>query len=76
MSVRFLRFTLPVCGAALILTALGVAQPDNGASLTIRFANGTSQFHVGEVIPVELAFSTSVPDAYDMNTACAWPVPA
>jgi hypothetical protein len=52
-----------------MLTAPGLAQPDHGASLTIRFAKGTSQFHVGEVISVELAFSASVADAYDMNTA-------
>jgi hypothetical protein len=39
-----------------------------GASLTILFASGTSVFHVGEVIPVELSFTASLPDTYDMDT--------
>src|ERR1700730_15013718 len=38
------------------------------ASLTIHFANGTSTFHAGEVIPIELSFAASLPDAYDMDT--------
>jgi len=38
------------------------------ASLTIHFAGGTSTFHVGEVIPIELSFTASLPDAYDMAT--------
>lgn len=38
------------------------------ASLTIHFAGGTSNFHVGEVIPIELSFTASLPDAYDMDT--------
>jgi len=42
--------------------------PDSAVSLTIRFANGTSQFHVGEIIPLELAFSASVPRTFEMNT--------
>jgi hypothetical protein len=69
MGVGFLRSTLPAYVVVLVLATSGLAQLDNGASLTIRFANGTSQFHVGEVIPIELGFSASVPDAYDMNTA-------
>lgn len=42
--------------------------PDSAVSLTIRFASGTSQFHVGEVIPLELAFSASAPRTFEMNT--------
>jgi hypothetical protein len=38
------------------------------ASLTIHFASGTSVFHAGEVIPIELSFTASLPDAYDMDT--------
>ena len=37
------------------------------ASLTIRFAGGMNTFHVGEMIPIELSFTASVPDAYDMS---------
>jgi len=54
--------------AILILVNQGFAQPDSGASLTIRFAQGASQFHVGEAIPLELAFTASVADTYDMDT--------
>jgi hypothetical protein len=39
-----------------------------GASLTIHFASGTSTFHAGEVIPIELNFTASLPGAYDLNT--------
>jgi hypothetical protein len=43
------------------------AQSESGVSLTIRFADGTSRFHVGEIIPVELSFKASIPDMYDME---------
>jgi hypothetical protein len=36
--------------------------------LSIRIAGGASQFHVGEVIPIELAFSASGNDTYQMST--------
>jgi hypothetical protein len=57
-----LRLTLTV----LILVAPLSAQ-ESGVSLTIRFANATSRFHVGEVIPIELSFRASSPDMYDME---------
>jgi hypothetical protein len=38
------------------------------ASLTIHFASGTSTFHAGEVIPIELSFTASLPGAYDLDT--------
>jgi hypothetical protein len=41
--------------AALILVVSSIAQNESGVSLTIRFANGTTRFHVGEIIPLELA---------------------
>jgi hypothetical protein len=54
----------------IVLVALASrAFPQVGSvSLAIRFAGGTSTFHVGEVIPVELSFTASLPDAYDMDT--------
>src|ERR1700736_4996330 len=55
--------------AVLILSPVLVAQEENGASLTIRFADGTSRFHVGEIIPIELSFRASIPEMYDMSTA-------
>jgi hypothetical protein len=45
------------------------AQQDGGAVLSIRFADGSSRFHVGEVIPLELSFNAALPDAYQYSTA-------
>jgi hypothetical protein len=53
-------------GVALFPMALA-AQSD--VSLEIRFANGVSSFHVGEVIPIELSFTSSTDDTYSLNTA-------
>lgn len=53
--------------AAVILASPLLAQNVSGVSLTIRFADATSRFHVGEIIPLELAFRASVPDMYDME---------
>jgi len=53
--------------AALILASPLFAQDESGVSLTIRFADGTSRFHVGEIIPLELSFHASIPDMYDME---------
>ena len=61
--MRLLRLTF----AALILASPLLAQNESSVSLTIRFADGTSQFHVGEIIPVELSFKASIPDMYDME---------
>ena len=53
--------------AVLILASPLLAQNESGASLTVRFDDGTSQFRVGEIIPLELAFRASVPEMYDME---------
>jgi len=54
---------------ALLLGALAPAFAQNdAASLTIRFAGGTDQFRVGEMIPIELSFTASLPNSYDMDT--------
>jgi len=58
-----LRLTL----TALLLALPLCAQQDSGVSLTIRFADGTSRFHVGEVIPIELSVKATIPDTYDME---------
>lgn len=58
-----------LCLTVLILPSGLFGQQETGASLAIRFADGTSRFHVGEIIPVELSFRTSIPEMYDMNTA-------
>lgn len=43
------------------------AQEGNNVSLTIRFANGTNQFRVGEIIPIEMSFRAVAPDQYDFE---------
>ena len=53
--------------ATLAPTSSLSAQEENGISLAIRFTDGTSRFHVGEVIPVELSFKAPIPDTYDME---------
>src|ERR1700755_490937 len=40
----------------------------NEASLTIRFPQPVSQFHVGEIIPIDLLFSSSTPNTFTMST--------
>lgn len=52
-----------------ISTPLFANDDDDRASLTIQFVDGQAMFHVGEVIPIDLAFSASIPDAYEMSTA-------
>lgn len=53
----------------LIVMLSGAALPQTeGVSLAIRFAGGTSQFHVGEVVPIELSFAASLPDTFDLST--------
>jgi hypothetical protein len=61
MKALVLTFTV------LILASPMFGQNESGVSLTIRFADGTSRFHVGEIIPVELSFKASIPDMYDME---------
>jgi hypothetical protein len=45
-----------------------LGQDDQNVSLTISLAGRRSQFHVGEVIPVELSFSAGIPDTYYLST--------
>jgi hypothetical protein len=58
--------------AGLLILAISMtcfAFNDEGASLAIQFVDGQARFHVGEVIAIELAFTASVPDTYQMTTA-------
>jgi uncharacterized protein (DUF58 family) len=50
--------------AVLILASSVFPQDEGGASLTIRFVDGTNRFHVGEIIPLELSFQPAGPDMY------------
>ena len=64
--LRWVRRALWVMFTVLVLPLF--AQTDHAVSLTAHFVVGRTQFHVGEVIPLELAFSASVPDTYDLDT--------
>jgi hypothetical protein len=66
---RTLNKFLCLALVALILPSGLFAQEENGASLIIRFADGASRFHVGEIIPIELSFRACIPEMYDMSTA-------
>jgi hypothetical protein len=61
------RICIAVLGVVL-LSPLSLVPQEGGAAVTIRFAGGTNQFHVGEAIPIELSFSASVPDTYDIES--------
>jgi hypothetical protein len=63
MCMKLMRLALPI----LLLATPLLAQEDGGVSFTIAFANGTSRFHVGEIIPILLTFKASIPNLYYME---------
>ena len=59
----------PLVRLLILVMLSGRAFPEvEGVSLTIRFAGGAGQFHVGEVVPIELSFDASLPDTFDLST--------
>jgi hypothetical protein len=42
---------------------------DGEAQLAIHFVDGQARFHVGEVVPIELEFSASLPGGYEIDMA-------
>ena len=42
---------------------------DSAASLAVHFVDGQTRFPVGEAVPIELEFSTSLPNAYEISNA-------
>ncbi|MGH8056545.1 MAG: hypothetical protein ACREOH_04825, partial [Candidatus Entotheonellia bacterium] len=67
VSARFLR----VAGTGFLSLVCGFcpfAWSDEQARLTIRFADGRSQFRQGEVIALELQFTSSISDTYTVST--------
>src|SRR5580700_10663722 len=69
ISSRIFHATLLLCASTLLLAPGVFSQQDTAASFTIRLADGINKFRVGEVIPIELAFSASVNETYQMGTA-------
>ena len=59
-----------VCRISLTALALSIPAPGqlNEASLTIRLPQPVSQFHAGEAIPIELLFSSTIPNTFSMST--------
>ena len=43
-----------------------IAANPPGAALALRLADDKMQYHIGEVIPVDLSFSSTVPDTYQL----------
>ena len=52
----------------LLLSAAARGQQLDSASFTIQFPQAVTRFHVGEVIPIELLFSSSIPNTFSMST--------
>jgi hypothetical protein len=52
----------------LLLSAAARAQQPDSATFAIRFSQPSTQFHVGETIPIDLLFSSSLPDTFGMST--------
>lgn len=46
-----------------------ISENPEGVTFTVRFEDGRSQFRQGEVIPMELAFSSTVPDRFVLDAA-------
>src|ERR1700683_79232 len=67
---------IPVSAVALALYFLPVpasAQsallPSRDPQLTVTIRNNQSSFHIGEIIPLDLAFTSSLPNTYQLDTA-------
>ncbi len=63
------RVGLARCASAifvlvLVLCTVARGQQPADATLTIRFANDQTEFRVGEIIPIELSFSTTAKKTY------------
>ncbi len=67
MLSAILRFLLPMA-AAVVLSGDTPEAQDTGVNLTIRFAGNAARFRVGEIITIELSFSSSSVDTYEMDT--------
>src|SRR3954466_8021249 len=79
-AVALLVFALTIAVAAQESKGQAAASPapakraastqnPEGPSFTVRFKDGKSQFHQGEVIRLEMAFASSQPHAYRLNNA-------
>jgi hypothetical protein len=63
-----LRYVCRTSLTLLLFSAAARAQQPDSASFTIQFPQSVTRFHVGEVIPIEFLFSSSIPDTFSMST--------
>jgi hypothetical protein len=69
LKTKFVRSTFIAFLFATAFCARQVsAQRDSGATVSIRFADGKSSFHMGEIISIELSFSASDSNTYFIGT--------
>lgn len=54
--------------ALLLFSVAACAQQPDSVSFTIRFSQPATQFHVGETIPIDLLFSSSLSGIFGMST--------
>jgi hypothetical protein len=66
---------IPVSAVAFALFFLAVPStqsvpvPSHAPQLTVTIRNNQSSFHIGEIIPLDLAFTSSSPNTYQLDTA-------
>jgi hypothetical protein len=63
-AVAFALFFL-----ALTASAQSVPVPSRDLQLTVTLRNNQSSFHIGEIIPLDLAFTSPTPNAYQLDMA-------
>jgi hypothetical protein len=63
-AVAFALFLLPVTAPAQ-----SAAVPSNDPQLTLTIRNNQSSFSIGEIIPLDLAFTSSSPNTYQLDMA-------
>ncbi len=63
-AVAFALFFL-----AVTASAQSVPVPSRDPQLTVTLRNNQSSFHIGEIIPLDLAFTSSTPNTYQLDMA-------
>ena len=70
MNTRpFINLVLVWICFSLRLEAQGLPVPSTEVTLKVWTKNDQTTFQVGEIIPLQLAFTSSVPQKYQLNMA-------
>src|SRR5215813_14901909 len=67
--MRFLMLLLSVGTAVVPVCAQSAPPVDPKIVLEVSIATSQREFHIGETIPLQLAFSSKVKDRYQINMA-------